>query len=100
VAKYRPAIKIVLRILECIARNQAKGRALKTHVIQCANLKTTSAEKYIDMLKEAGYIQEKRDAWGERTVITYELMPLGKERYEWFRKINSELFESSEWLNE
>jgi predicted transcriptional regulator len=69
VARYRPAIKIVLRILECIARNQAKGRALKTHVIQCANLKTTSAEKYIDMLKEAGYIQEKRDAWGERTVI-------------------------------
>ena len=99
-ARYRPAIKIVLRILECISRNQARGRALKTHVIQCANLKTTSAEKYIDMLKEAGYIQEKRDAWGERTVITYELMPLGKERYDWFRKINSELFESGEWMDE
>ena len=52
------------------------------------------------MLKVAGYIQEKRDAWGERTIITYELLPLGKERYDWFRKINSELFESSEWLNE
>ena len=96
-ARYRPAIKIVLKILECIAMNQEKGRALKTHVIQCANLKTTSAEKYFDMLKDAGYILEKREAWGERIVITYELMPLGKERYDWFRKINSELFESSDW---
>ena len=92
-AKYRPASKIVLKILECIARDQANGRALKTHVIQCANLKTTTAEKYLDMLKEAGYIFEKRDAWGERTVTTYELTPLGKDRYDWFRKINSELFE-------
>jgi predicted transcriptional regulator len=56
VARYRPAIKIVLKILECTTRNQAKGRALKTHVIQCANLKTTTAERYIEMLKEAGYI--------------------------------------------
>jgi len=93
VARYRPAIKIVLRILECIARNQENGRALKTHLIQCANLKTTTAEKYLDMLKEAGYILEQRDAWGERTVIRYELTTLGKDRYDWFRKINSELFE-------
>ena len=97
VARYRPAIKIVLRILECISRNQAKGRALKTHVIQCANLKTTSAEKYIDMLKDAGYILEKRDSCGERVVISYELTDLGKERYDWFRTINGELFESGEW---
>jgi predicted transcriptional regulator len=92
VARYRPAIKIVLKILECIARNQ-DGRALKTHLIQCANLKTTTAEKYLDMLKEAGYITEERDAWGERTVIRYQLTTLGKDRYDWFRKINSELFE-------
>jgi predicted transcriptional regulator len=97
VARYRPAIKIVLKILECITRNQAKGRALKTHVIQCANLKTTTAERYIEMLKEAGYISEKKDMWGERSVIIYEMTPLGKERYEWFMKINSELFETSEW---
>ena len=90
--RYRPAIKIVLRILECIARNQ-DGRSLKTHLIQCANLKTTTAEKYLDMLKEAGYISEERDAWGERTVIRYELTTLGRDRYDWFRKINSELFE-------
>ncbi len=97
-ARYRPAIKIVLRILECISRNQSKGRALKTHVIQCANLKTTSAEKYIDMLKEAGYILEKKEGWGERVVIVYELTDLGRERFEWFRTINTELFRSNEWL--
>jgi predicted transcriptional regulator len=94
VARYRPAIKIVLRILECISENQAKGRALKTHVFQCANLKTTSGEKYIDMLKEAGYILEKRE------VISYELTPLGKERYDWFNKINSELFDSMNFVAE
>lgn len=99
-ARYRPAIKIVLKLLECIARNKAKGRALKTHVIQCANLKTTSAERYIEMLKVAGYITEKRENWGERMVIAYELTPLGTERYEWFRKINTELFESDEWAGE
>ena len=97
-ARYRPAIKIVLKILECITRNQAKGRALKTHVIQCANLKTTTAEKYIEMLREAGYISEKKDMWGERSVIIYEMTTLGKERYEWFMKINSELFETSDWM--
>jgi len=31
VAKYRPAIKIVLKLLDCIAKSQSKGRALKTH---------------------------------------------------------------------
>ena len=62
-ARYRPSIKILLKILECIAMNQEKGR-VKTHLIQCANLKTTTAEKYFDMLKDAGYILEKREAWG------------------------------------
>jgi len=95
-AKYRPAIKIVLKILECISSSQSKGRALKTHIIQCANLKTTSAEKYINMLKEAGYVEEKRLDWGEREIITYELTPLGKSRYDWFRTINDELFVSDE----
>jgi predicted transcriptional regulator len=95
-AKYRPAIKIVLKILECISKNQLKGRALKTHIIQCANLKTTSAEKYINMLKEAGYVEEKRLDWGAREVIIYELTPLGRSRYDWFRTINDELFVSDE----
>jgi len=100
VVKYRPAIKIVLKILECIAKSEAKGRVLKTHVVQCANLKTTSGEKYLDMLKEAGYLVEKREAWGERVVITYELTPLGKERYEWFAKMNLEIVETGDWSKE
>jgi predicted transcriptional regulator len=100
VAKYRPAIKIVLKLLECISKSQSKGRALKTHIIQCANLKTTSAEKYIQMLKDAGYVEEKRVAWGAREVIEYELTPLGKARYEWFKTINDELFILNEWVNE
>lgn len=99
-AKYRPAIKIVLKILECISKNQAKGRALKTHVIQCANLKTTSAEKYIKMLKDAGYIEEKRENWGEREVIVYEMTSLGKERFNWFRRINDELFVSGDEMEQ
>jgi predicted transcriptional regulator len=97
VAKYRPAIKIVLKLLECISKNQSEGRALKTHVIQCANLKTTSAEKYLNMMKDAGYIEEKRSSWGEREVIIYEMTSLGRERYDWFRKINDELFVPGIW---
>jgi len=100
VAKYRPAIKIVLKLLECISKSQAGGRALKTHVIQCADLKTTSAEKYIKMLKDAGYIKEKRDYWGEWEVVVYEMTTLGQERCNWFRKINDELFVSSKGINE
>ncbi len=95
--RYRPAIKILLKILECISKNQAKGRALKTHVIQCANLKATTGERYIDMLKEAEYITEKKEMWGERMVITYEVTRLGRERFEWFMKLDSELFNKSEW---
>jgi predicted transcriptional regulator len=100
VAKYRPAIKIVLKLLECISKNQSKGRALKTHVIHCANLKTNSAEKYLDMMKFAGYIEEKRADWGEREIIVYELTSLGRERYDWFRMINNELFTTSDIANE
>jgi predicted transcriptional regulator len=100
VAKYRPAIKIVLKLLECISKNQSEGRALKTHVIQCANLKTSSAEKYLDMMKLAGYIEEKRADWGEREIIVYELTSLGRERYDWFRLINNELFTTNDMVNE
>ena len=97
--RYRPAVKIILKILECIERYQSRDRALKTHVIQCANLKTTSGEKYLNMLQEAGYIIEKKEKWGGRTIIVLELTELGRERYNWFKRINSELFESEEWGN-
>jgi predicted transcriptional regulator len=91
--RYRPNVEIVLKILECISKSQSKGKALKTHVIQCANLKTTSAEKYIEMLKSAGYVAEIKQPWGARMIIVYELTPLGRERYEWFKTINIELFQ-------
>jgi len=94
--RYRPAVKIILRVLECIAIHQAKGGALKTHVVQCANLKTTSGEKYLSMLREAGYISEKNEKWGARDIIVYELTPLGQERHNWFKKLNDELFELDE----
>jgi predicted transcriptional regulator len=100
VAKYRPAIKIVLKLLECISKSQLKGRALKTHVLQCANLKATSAEKYLEMMKVAGYIEEKRSDWGAREIIVYELTPLGQERYQWFSKVNDELFAAGDLDNE
>ena len=98
-ARYRPAVKIVLTILECIAKGQAKGRALKTHIIQCSNLKTTTSDRYFEMLKDAGYIIEKKESWGARTVLVYELTPLGRERYHWFKKINGEIFDHVERLD-
>ena len=52
---------------------------IKIQVIQCANLKTTSAEK-------------TREDWGRRTLIAYEPTYLGKERLEWFETISTELF--------
>lgn len=94
VTKYRPAVKIIMVLLECVERNQTKGRALKTRVIQCANMKTASAEKYLEILRDAGYISERKEPWGERNIIVYELTPLGRDRLEWFRKINAELFEN------
>lgn len=51
------------------------------------------AEKYLEMLKKAGYITEKEGNWGERKVIYYELTDLGHQRYTWFQKINAELYE-------
>jgi DNA-binding PadR family transcriptional regulator len=51
------------------------------------------------MLKEAGYIEEKRESWGEREIIVYELTPLGRERYNWFRKINDELFMTNDGMD-
>ena len=70
-----------------------QSRVLKTHIIQYANLKTPMAERYLQMLTQAGYITEKEGTWGERKVIYYELTDLGRKRYTWFQKINAELYE-------
>ena len=92
--RYRSANKIIQRILECISKkSMIQSRVLKTHIIQYANLKTPMAERYLKMLKKAGYITEEEEMWGERKVISYTLTDLGRKRYTWFQKINAELYE-------
>ncbi len=93
-SQYRSANKIIQRILECIfKKNLTQSKVLKTHIIQYANLKTPMAERYLNMLKKAGYITEEEGQWGERKVIYYQLTDLGRERHTWFQKINAELYE-------
>lgn len=93
-SRYRSANRIIQKILECIAKkSMSQDRVLKTHIIQYANLKTPMAERYLNMLKRAGYITEEEGEWGERKVIYYELTDLGRKRYSWFQKINAELYE-------
>ena len=89
---YRNSNSIILKILECILKKKSsRGRALKTHIMQYANLKTTMAEKYLNSLENAGYIKRVEDTWGKRTVIYYDITEKGIERYRWFSKIDTEL---------
>lgn len=64
---------------------------MKTHLIQECGLKASTAEKYLNRLVEAGYIESHEEIWGERTRIRYLALPLGVERYSWFLRINAEL---------
>ena len=95
-SRYRSTSRIIFNILECISRRSASGRALKTHIIQSANLKTPMAERYLSMLVNAGYIEEISGSWGERKVTYYKLTQLGTERYVWFSKIIAELYDEVE----
>lgn len=95
-SKYRSANLIIQTILEGILRaeyspNLLKEGIVKSHLIKYCGLKTTDAEKYLSKMEKAGYIQSSEESWGERTIIIYTITPLGKERYHWFTKINSEL---------
>ena len=95
-SKYRSANMIIQMILEGILRadlshNLVREGIVKSHLIRYSGLKTTVAEKYLTKMEKAGYIQSHKEAWGERTIIIYTVTPLGKERYEWFTKICSEL---------
>jgi predicted transcriptional regulator len=93
-SRYRSANKIIQKILECIfKKSMSQSKVLKTHIIQYANLKTPMAERYLKMLKKAGYITEEEGTWGERKLIYYALTDLGRQRYSWFQKINTELYE-------
>jgi predicted transcriptional regulator len=80
-------------MLERIIRHDPKeGGIVKTHLIQECGLKAATAEKYLQKLEEAGYIQSYEEEWGERTRIRYRALPLGVERYSWFLRINAELY--------
>ncbi|NMC59177.1 MAG: hypothetical protein GYA51_07325 [Candidatus Methanofastidiosa archaeon] len=89
---YRNSNQIILKILECILKKKtSNNKVLKTHIMQYANLKTTMAEKYLNSLENANYIQRKEDTWGKRTVIYYDITEKGIERYKWFSEIDVEL---------
>ena len=91
--EYRSSNKIILSILECILKKSSpNSKALKTHIIQCANLKAEMADKYFKILIEAGYITENEGHWGKRKIIYYELTEKGIERYKWFFQIDKDLY--------
>lgn len=95
-SEYRTANLIIQTILEGIIRaerddNLLKKGIVKSHLIRYCGLKSTTAEKYLDKLVKADYIKRREEMWGDRTIIIYTITYLGKERHEWFVKINSEM---------
>lgn len=95
-SQYRSANLIIQTILEGILRAERENSVIKqgivkSHLINYCGLKSTTAEKYLTKLEEAGYIESHEESWGDRSIIIYTITPLGKERYEWFVKINSEI---------
>lgn len=94
--KYRSTNVIILSILETILRADrghylTKKGIIKSHLIKACNLKVSTAEKYLSKMEEAGYIESQIEPWGERQITIYQITAKGKERYEWFSQINSEL---------
>ncbi len=95
-SKYRSTNMIIQQILEGILRTEnesflLKKGIIKSHLIKYCALKSTTAEKYLDKMETAGYILSHKEPWGERTIIIYETTSKGRERYQWFMKINSEM---------
>ncbi len=94
--KYRTTNMILMTILEGILRahkfhpNQREG-IVKSQLIKYCNLKTSIAEKYLTKMEQAGYIRTNEEFWGERKLTIYQITPMGRERYQWFVKINAEL---------
>ncbi len=94
--KYRTSNLIIQDILEGILRNEnenlhIKKGIIKSHLIKYTALKTSTAEKYLQKMEKAGYITSQEEAWGERTIFVFHTTPIGRERYEWFVKINAEI---------
>ena len=42
-------------------------------------------------MEKANYVQSRTEYWGERKITVYEITPKGKERYQWFVMINTEI---------
>ena len=94
--RYRSANIIILSILEVIIRTEPLERSnqegiLKSHLIKHCNLKSKTADKYLDKMEKAGYVLQIVQNWGKREIIVYQITEIGLERYEWFLKINTEL---------
>lgn len=64
---------------------------LKSHLITQCKLKSSTAEKYLIKLENAGYIYSNERSWGERDTIVFKITDMGIERYKWFLKISTEL---------
>ncbi len=95
-SSYRSSNLIIQKVLEGILRagqahSMTKQGIVKSHLIKYCGLKAIVAEKYLTKMEKAGYIQSHEEAWGDRTIILYDITPLGKERFSWFVKINSEM---------
>lgn len=68
-----------------------KNGIIKSHLIKYAVLKKSTADEYLEKMEKANYIISHKDHWGEREITIIEITSKGRERYEWFAKINSEL---------
>ncbi len=93
---YRTSNMIIQNILEGILRENKKNPVIqkgikKSHLIVYCKLKTITAEKYLIKMTNAGYIRLFEETWGERIIKIYDITKLGRERYEWFVKINAEV---------
>src|SRR5271157_1353881 len=95
-SEYRSTNVIIQSILETLLKadqgsSYVKKGIVKTHLVKTCRLKALTAEKYFEKMENAGYVTSHSETWGERSIIMYEITPKGKERYEWFVKINTEL---------
>lgn len=93
---YRSSNMIFQKILEGILQEDinhmlVKQGIIKSHLVKYSGLKATDAEKYLLKMEKAGYINASEESWGDRKITIYHITPLGKERFEWFVKINMEL---------
>ena len=93
---YRTSNKIVEVILDSILREKSKNPyenkgIKKAHLMKYCKLKASTAEKYFKSLEKAGYIKIFEEMRGKRKIIYLDITDLGRKRYQWFNKINSEL---------